>query len=188
MSKQLSYKQKNEWYSLIIERDGYRCLYCKKDFERYYPPEFDHLNNDSSDNRPENLVLVHHSCNNRKKMNAEWQILANQKLEENERSTFACERKNEHETLTEHVISQTNRDLTKIFLLEHTINGQTILLNDAANAITNLCNDNNNTGSQAAIRRYIDVLTNPVNGNFVIEKNPDGKRMIGRKLKNYGIS
>jgi len=188
LSKQLSYKQKNEWYPLIIDRDGYRCFYCKKDFEKYNPSEYDHLNNNSHDNRPENLVLTHHSCNIIKKTSPEWQILANQQLEENERSTFGCERKNEHETLTEQIISQTNRDMTKTFLLEHTINGKTILLKDAVNAITHLCNDNNNTGSQAAIRRYIDVLCNPYTGNFILVQNPDGKLMIGRKLKNHGIS
>jgi len=61
------------------------------------------------------------------------------------------------------------------------MNGDDILLADAVNAITNLCYDNNKTGSQAAVRRYTDQFSNPFNGKFVIFTDHEGKKRIRRK-------
>jgi len=81
-------------------------------------------------------------------------------------------------------ISKINMQLTKQFLQEHTINGEEPILKDVVNAIVNLCQDNNGTGSQSAVYRYVDVLANPYNGRYTLSKNSQGKTIIRRRTEN----
>jgi hypothetical protein len=48
--------------------------------------EFEHLNNDDTDHRVENLVFAHRECNNKKKKDIDWQLLAQKKLKDNEKN------------------------------------------------------------------------------------------------------
>ena len=50
--------------------------------------EYDHLNNDQTDNRLENLVHAHRICNRQKMLNNIWIIKAKTKLRDNERSAI----------------------------------------------------------------------------------------------------
>jgi hypothetical protein len=184
----LSYRQKKEWFPFIVKRDGYKCLYCPRPFTDTNPSEYDHLNNDEKDNRPENLCLAHHSCNVRKKYNADLQILARKKLQENERSTFACERTladtgTTREITSQQEINKTNMIITEQFLLEHTVNREELVLRDAVNAIVDICQKNNHTGSQAAVYRYIDSLTNPYTGKYTLSANSTGKSIIRKRTE-----
>lgn len=181
MVKRLSYSLKQKYYPLLIIRDGYKCFYCKGDFSEVHLAEYDHLNNDVTDNRLENLVFCHRECNNKKKYSSDMQIMAHEKLLQNERAVFVGERKDEDQELSEQEISKINRNITKTFLLEHTSNDEGILLSDTVNAIVDICNKNNGTGSQSAVNRYIDALCNTYTGSFVKEKNPDGKWIIRRR-------
>ena len=181
--RRLSYTLKKKYFLLIQQRDGYACFYCKDNFSETHPAEYEHLNNNETDNRLENLAFSHHECNNKKKFNTDWQVLATEKLRKNETAVFAGERKGEDLPLSEQEILRINRGITKTFLLEHTLNGQSLMIGDAVNAIVNLCNHNNSTGSQSAIYRYIDALCNPYNGDFIKEKNPDGKLIIRKHCR-----
>jgi len=90
-TKQLTQNQKVKWTALIMKRDyadGQEptCFFCEQIFlegDPRWKKEWEHLNNNPEDNRPENLVWVHHLCNQKKKNNTDWQILANEKLQEN---------------------------------------------------------------------------------------------------------
>ena len=76
---------------IIIERDGNICFYCVMEFVpqvQKWTREFDHLNDDNTDHRVENLVLSHRECNNEKKTNFDWKLLAQKKLEENIKSGY----------------------------------------------------------------------------------------------------
>ena len=92
-TKQLSLNQKARWKPIIMERDfpdGKMpiCFYCKQEFiahDAEFKQEWEHLNNNPGDNRPENLVWAHARCNEIKKKKAEWQVLAIDKLNENVR-------------------------------------------------------------------------------------------------------
>ncbi|MBS3922134.1 MAG: HNH endonuclease [Nitrosarchaeum sp.] len=181
MVRKLSYNLKKKYFSLILQRDGHACFYCKGKFSENHIAEYEHLNNIETDNRLENLVFAHHECNNRKKFNTDLQILATEKLRENEKAVFVGEGNEGDVSLSEQEISKINRGITKMFLTEHTMNGQSLMINDAVNAIVNLCNHNNSTGSQSAIYRYIDAMCNSFNGDFIKEKNPDGKLSIRKK-------
>ena len=188
MSK-LSYRQKKEWFQFIVQRDGYRCLYCLCPFTDTNSSEYEHLNSDEKDNRPENLGLAHHSCNVKKKYNADLQILARKKLQENERSTFACERTladtgTTKEMTSQQEINKTNMRITEQFLLEHTVNSEELVVRDVVNAIVDICQKNNHTGSQAAAYRYIDSLTNPYTGRYALSVNSKGKTIIRKRTEN----
>ena len=97
VAKALSTFLKTKYKPMIQQRDGMNCFYCDKPFQSKLmsmitlsvnadTEVFDHLNNDATDNRPENLVLAHSVCNEHKKNNNEWIVKAKQKLRDNERS------------------------------------------------------------------------------------------------------
>ncbi len=184
-----SSRQKAKEYPIHYANQKGLCLFCSKEFNEYFTPEVDHLNNNKHDNRIENHALVCHSCNNLKKSNAEMQVIASEKLKENEKRVYACERiladSGTIEDLTSsQAINKTNTRITKQFLSEHTINNQILILKDAVNAITNICQDNNGTGSQSAIYKTIDYLTNTINGKYTICLNEFGKNVIKRRTEN----
>jgi len=98
VAKKLSVHLKKSYEPLIQDRDGKNCFYCDKAFptkrlgiisfpiDKNLIKEFDHLNNDRTDNRVENLVLAHRICNRQKSKNNEWVFKAKSKLRDNELS------------------------------------------------------------------------------------------------------
>jgi len=208
----LSHRLKKQYDPIILERDGTKCFYCNREFTETIPAEHDHLNNNPNDSRPENLVFCCHVCNNKKKTNPEMQISANEKMIQNEKVVFPCagtagtaiDKKMEfvmgggvkptfqllpdtgttQQLTSQQEISKINMQITKQFLQEHTINEEEPILKDVANAIVNLCQDNNGTGSQSAVYRYVDVLANPYNGRYTLSENSQGKTIIRRRTEN----
>lgn len=179
---------KIRYYPFLIKRDGNQCFYCHGPFTEDNPYEYDHLNNDDNDSRPENTVLTHHSCNVKKKYSELWLSKALGKLKMNEASKSVCERievdsGTDIELTSSQQINQINTRITKQFLLEYTMNDDILYLKDAVNAIVNLCQENNDTGSQAAIYRIIERLCNPINGKYTI-CDYNGKNVIRRRLEN----
>ena len=82
--KHLTSKMKRDWFHLIEERDkGFCCFYCRNSLSltRFV---YDHSNDNRKDNRIENVVHACYTCNNKKKYNFDMQLLAKQKLEDNE--------------------------------------------------------------------------------------------------------
>jgi len=177
----LSYSNKRKWDPIIVKQTGSPCLFCKCPNTVDNPLEYGHLNGNRDDTRPENLAYMCKSCNNKMKSNFDMQIQANDQLIENEKAVFACESIDATKESSQQETSRINKQLAYTFLLEHTMNGDDILLSDCVNAITNLCYDNNKTGSQAAVRRYIDQFSNPYNGKFIIFTDHEGKKRIKRK-------
>jgi len=90
-TKQLTLNQKAKYTPILIRRDfpyGSQslCFYCEQRFipsNSKWAQEWDHLNNNTEDSRPENLVWAHADCNEKKKYNTDWQILAQEKLNAN---------------------------------------------------------------------------------------------------------
>jgi len=184
----LTHRIKQKAFPTLVERDDYRCFYCKGKFYDNHPAEYDHLNNNPNDSRRENLVFSHKECNNKKKFDSDYQIIAQDKLIENENAVVACERtladtSTTKELTSQQEISKTNKNIAKRFVEEHTINGEELILRDAANAIVNICDENNGTGSQAAVYRYIDGFCNPFNGKFTLSTNEKGQTTIRRRTE-----
>ncbi len=185
----LSYKLKKEINPIVLERDGYKCLYNNCEFTETNPLEYDHLNNNPQDNRPENLAFCCHTCNNKKKFSPEMQVIAHEKMIENERTVLMragmlADTGTTEQLTTSQAINKTNRRLALQWITEHTITEPEIIVKDAVNAIVNLCQDSNDTGSQSAVYRYIDEFTNPYNGKFTLCSNPQGKTIIRRRSEN----
>lgn len=92
----LTATKKDKFFKIIMKRDGDSCFYCTKlgneypnflDRHAQYKREFDHLNKNEQDNRPENLVFAHAMCNHKRRDgHAEMDAIARLKLEENVRN------------------------------------------------------------------------------------------------------
>ena len=83
MIKTLTRSLKQKYLPILIQRDnGFQCFYCKEPLTSDYV--FEHLNSKRQDNRTENLVLACQSCNIEKIDSSEYQIMAVEKLEQNE--------------------------------------------------------------------------------------------------------
>jgi len=181
----LTYTNKRKWDPVIVKQTGNKCFFCKCPNTTETPLEYGHLNGNDDDSRPENLTYICKPCNNKMKFDHDMHFKATDQLIKNEKAVYACERTDASEEGSQQEISRINKQLAHTFLLEHTMNGDDILLSDTVNAITNLCYDNNKTGSQAAVRRYIEQFSNPWNGEFVIFTDHEGKKRIKRKeIKN----
>ena len=133
--------------------------------------------------------MCHHECNIKKKTLADWQIKAREKLEKNERTLLACERRLADTATTKEVTSQQeinkiNFKIAEQFIQEQTLMEGSVILRDAVNAIVAICRDKNETGSQAAVYRYIDTLANPYNGKYTLSTNEAGQRIIRRRREN----
>jgi len=187
MSK-LTHKTKTAIFKILVERDGYHCFYCKGHFDDTHPPEFEHLNNNPNDSRPENIVLSHHECHITKKYNTDLQIKAHEKLLKNENTLFVSERKLADAGTTEELTSsqRINKVLEPIalqWLTEHLLMEKEIVVKDAVNAIVNLCRQQTDHGSQPTIYRYIDTWSNPYNGHLTIAKNESGQNIIMKRTE-----
>jgi len=83
MIKTLTKSLKEKDLPILIQRDnGFQCFYDKEPLTSDYV--FDHLNSKRQDNRIENLVLACQSCNIKKINNTDYQIMAAEKLRQNE--------------------------------------------------------------------------------------------------------
>ena len=184
----LTHKRKVEFFQILTERDGYLCFYCDEDFTRNHHIEFDHLNNNPNDTRPENLVLTHHECNNKKKLSTDLQIKAQEKLSQNENTVFASERTQADTGTTDELtssqqISKALRPIALQWLQEHLLMEKEIELKHAVNAMVHLCQEQTGWGSKPTIYRYIDEWTNPYNGQFTLITK-DGKTIIRKRTEN----
>ena len=87
MARKPTAAQKRQLLTYLVERDGYLCFYCKKGFKSVREPIIEHLNDDETDDREDNLVLAHQSCNILKSTQKDKKYLdmAELKLIENEK-------------------------------------------------------------------------------------------------------
>ncbi len=86
---------KSQNFPIILKRDGPNCFYCSGVFvgkikakltkQEDLIREWDHLNDDETDNRVENLCFAHRKCNRAKQNDFDMKMRALEKLNENER-------------------------------------------------------------------------------------------------------
>ena len=185
----ITYSKKRRWTPIIITQTGKNCFFCNCENTELNPLEWGHLNGCKKDVRPENFAFMCKSCNNKHKFSFDMQILGNEQLEKNEKAVFTrgnrlADTGTTKELTSQQEISKINKRITKQFLQEHTINNEELILRDAVNAIVDICDDNNETGSQSAVYRYIDSLTNPWTGKYTLSTNPKGQTIIRRRTEN----
>jgi len=180
-----NHKMKN--LPIVRKRDGYVCLYCSESFTDTNPSEIDHLNDDYRDNRPENWVECHRACNVKKKDSPEFQLIAREKLEQNERGLSVRERANAQRMIentgntegltSSQAISKANMPIAKEWLHLNINLAGTIQLQRAVPSMTAYCRKRTGWGSQQAMRRYIEEWCTLESGEFVLFKE-DGVLMI----------
>jgi len=188
MLSRSSHKQNLEDIPLIIERDGDGCVYCPEPFTPTHPREWEHLDNNPDNNELWNKGFVHRECNNRKTRNSDMMIQANEKIESNKKYVYEGERRQADTGTTEELnscqaINRINFRIAEQYVTEHTLIDGDLVLPDTIRDIVGLCRKNNGTGSQQAVRRYIDTLTSSFYP-FTLSLNAKGQTIIRRRIEN----
>jgi len=183
--KTIPHKQRLEEILFLIERDGSLCCwFCKKKLP-LNGVIVEHLNGKRNDNRLENKVLACQSCNIKKIDHPDLQILAKEKLAENEKKIFVRERKFVEDTEatksdSEIEINQVSYVIVERFLSEKISTDGNVLFKEALNSCTFLCKKQTNHGSKQATRNHIDTLACEI-GPFMVTKNENGKKIIVKR-------
>lgn len=190
MSKHLTDRMKAEYLDILIGRDeGYRCWYpsCHKPFSLSQSEEeghlFDHLNNNRRDNRIDNLVLCCRSCNNTKPTDFDMQLLAMDKLRDNEKKHYMREKFNKKPTNqqdSEVQISKENYQICYRYVAKNVDAFGEINFKETVNSVVYQCRQNNNTGSPQSVYNYLRVICSR-ESPYEITKDDDGKKVIRRK-------
>jgi len=181
MTKNLSHKKKFLFSKWAKQRDGEICIYCIKPLGSKYVLE--HLNDNRDDNRLENYVNAHQACNISKSFNIDYQIIAKEKLQQNENALFLPKEDDEPEASTEIKISQNNFDITEQYITEKIAIDQSISWHDALYGSVYQCKRKTGYGSTQCARNYLFVLTSP-EASFMRTKNEQGKSIISRRKGN----
>ncbi len=185
MTKRLTESQKRKYIDILYDRDGgFKCFYCDCKLS-YMTSVFEHLNNDPSDNRIDNLVLSCQSCNIKKINDRDMIDKAETKLDQNEHGLFVGERKYEdstNQTKTTQVskeidINKKNFEITEKYITSEIESHKFILYKDALSSSAMLCKKETGHGSLQSVRNYILMLTSKV-GEFEITKNDKKKKVI----------
>ena len=203
-TKQLTMNQKAKWTHLIRQRDYEKedeetCFYCEQRFIqkiKRYQKVWDHLNNNESDNRPENLVFAHWHCNEKKRFDAELQIMAHEKLKENQRLALEslggggenCST-NKDTSMQPNEQIDANKEATneaELYLIgrllpqnEKSPIDPEIDFNDCADSIAFRCYKKYGHGSQNTIVRILKMLTSE-DAPFAREKRNGRMKVFAR--------
>ena len=148
---------------------------------------YEHLNKNRLDNRIENIVLSHQSCNIKKVTNFDYQIMSREKLEANEKICLS-ERKfsdslTDHQSSSEIGISIRTFQITEQYLEEHISTDGFVLFEDALWSIVFKARKETNYGSHQAVRAHINALTCP-DAPFEMKRNSFNKKIIIKRIEN----
>ena len=196
MSRKLTAAQKHKMFKYLVDRDGYLCFYCKKKFKSVRDPIYEHLNNDETDDREDNLVLAHQRCNVLKSTQKDMKYLnmAEYKLIENEkhagdlyvRESF-LKKNSKDEASTEITISKKCFDITEKYVTDNVLANGWVTYKETMHSIVYLCKKQTGYGSEQQIRSHILTLTSPV-APFEIIKDPTTKKKIIKKRFSEAVS
>ena len=186
MARKLTAAQKRQLLTYLVERDGYHCFYCKKGFKSVRDPIIEHLNDDETDDREDNLVLAHQSCNILKytQKDKKYFNMAELKLEDNEKHLYVREsflkKNSKDEASTEITISKKCFDITEKYVTDNVLANSWVVYKETMDSIVYLCRKKIGYGSEQQIRSHILTLTSPV-APFEIIKDPKTKKKIIKK-------
>ena len=186
MARKLTATQKRQLLTYLVERDGYHCFYCKKGFKSVRDPIREHLNDDETDDREDNLVLAHQSCNILKytQKDKKYFNMAELKLEDNEKHLYVREsflkKNSKDEASTEITISKKCFDITEKYVTDNVLANSWVVYKETMHSIVYLCKKKIGYGSEQKIRSHILTLTSPV-APFEMIKDPKTKKKIIKK-------
>ena len=178
----MSNLQQQRDLDFCVQRDdGFTCLFCKKPLGRDYIRE--HLNNNRNDNRRENMALACRSCNLKKLNNCDYQIIASDKLKQNEDASVKyLETREAHKQYSSEIeISTFLYEHTKQYLTEQTTLNGSISFDDALAEIVFIAQEKIGHGAESTIRKILKSLTCKL-GPFQVVKNPNnGEKLICKR-------
>jgi len=182
MNKQLSIRLKHEFLPDIITHDGFICLYCSNSLtgKNWI---YEHLDDDPMNNVRENIALSCQSCNNKKPHHSTMKQIALNRKRENEKSMSTRAGASEVSSPSfnpELDISQSNFEITFQYLSEIISTDDFIDFKSAVDSSVMLCRKNTGTGSQTAVRRYVDALVSK-EGPFMVTQNNKKVKIIVRR-------
>ena len=186
MARKLTAAQKRQLLTYLVERDGYHCFYCKKGFKSVRDPIIEHLNDDETDDREDNVVLAHQSCNILKytQKDKKYFNMAELKLEDNEKHLYVREsflkKNSKDEASTEITISKKCFDITEKYVTDNVLANGWVVYKETMHSIVYLCKKKIGYGSEQQIRSHIQALTSHV-APFEITKDPKTKKKIIKK-------
>ena len=186
MARKLTAAQKRQLLTYLVERDGYHCFYCKKGFKSVRDPIIEHLNDDETDDREDNVVLAHQSCNILKytQKDKKYFNMAELKLEDNEKHLYVREsflkKNSKDEASTEITISKKCFDITEKYVTDNVLANGWVVYKETMDSIVYLCRKKIGYGSEQQIRSHIQALTSHV-APFEITKDPKTKKKIIKK-------
>jgi len=181
MNKSLTDSLKRKYLPIIIQRDGgLNCLYCPEILSSDYV--FDHLNNQRQDNRVENIITSHQSCNIEKINNIDFQLIAAEKLKQNEEAGLKyLEDQTAHENNSSEIeINKALYSFHKKYISERIASDRQYLFDDAIAELPYLCQERFGHGSEATTRKYIKQLTCKA-ADWQVVKDDKGKKLICKR-------
>lgn len=169
------------------------CCFCEQRFlegNTKWKRTWEHLDNDDENEELWNLAWAHHYCNEKKRHDADLQILAREIIKKNQQweesydfeSAREKERENKTDEQTEIDLNVAHRQIVSEFLAEKLSNDLSWEFNDAINCITLRCETQTGHGSKQSVRNYLDVQSCS-EGKYLKEKIK-GKTFLKRRTGN----
>lgn len=187
----LSTAEKRRWLQHYLDKQESQCLFCKLDFvpnpaNDLMSITYEHLDKDVFNNEEWNLALAHKKCNNEKKWNSDYQIIAKDQLELNRKtldSLSVCKQRPDEPkpTSKEIDINVATFNLAEEYLRERLKiqNKPALDFNDTMYSIFYLLKETTGHGSSETVKRTLLGFTSTAgpydkiqdqNGNWVIIK------------------
>ncbi len=185
MIKTLTQPLKQKYLSIVITRDGgLNCLYCKDALTGDYV--WDHLNNNRQDNRVDNLVTAHQSCNIKKITYGDYQLMAQDKLEQNEEAGLKyLEDGTAHENNSSEIeINKALYSFTEQYLSEQIATHVNISFDDTLSELVYLSQERFGHGAESTMRKYLKSLTCKVSKLQVVRDDNNKKIICKRNVLN----
>lgn len=174
MQHYLTTSQKDRLKPYLMKKQNNRCLFCKDLFvstpaNDSMKTTFEHLDNNTTHNENWNLALAHKHCNNEKKFNTDYQIIAQMQLKENHQSadsTDMCVNPSPEpkQTTKEIDINVAFYKITKEFISDRLLRQGVpeLLWNDTKHSVAYLMKEQTGHGSSSTAERYLLDLTSSV--------------------------
>ena len=185
MTRSLTQSLKQKYLPILIKRDhGFICLYGKEQLKDDYI--FEHLSGNRFDNRIENIALSCQTHNIEKINSLEFQLIADEKLQQNEEmGLHYLEDSTAHEENSSEIqINTSLYNFHKKYINEQiTLEGR-YAFNDAIAELPFLCQDRFGHGSEMSTRRYLKQLTNKLSDLQIIKDDKNKKWICKREVLN----
>ena len=174
MQRYLTTCQKDRYKPGLIERQNNKCLFCKDPFvsvpaNNSMHTTYEHLDGNTFNNDLANLALAHKKCNNDKKHNSDYQIIARHQLQENHNSADSLyarvsQTHEPKETSKQIDINVAFYKITKDFVNDRLLRQALpeLPFNDTAESVAYLMKEQTAHGSSATAKRYLNELTSSV--------------------------